>query len=136
MSTETNTYQTEDKWKEKLTPEQYHILREKGTEAPGTGKLLHNKKKGVYVCAACKNQLFSSKHKFDSKTGWPSFYDIAKKGSVKLEKDTGLGVERTEVLCSKCRGHLGHVFDEQKSKECPTGKRYCINSLALNFKGN
>ena len=124
----------EEYFKKKLTKEQYHILRERGTEAPGTGKLLYNKKTGMYICAACGNQIFSSKHKFDSGTGWPSFYEAIKEGSVTLRKDIGLGMERTEVLCAKCGSHLGHMFEEQKTVTCPTGKRFCINSAALDFK--
>ena len=124
----------ESYWKEKLSRERYHVLREKGTEMPGTGELLYNKKKGVYVCGACRNPLFSSKHKFESVTGWPSFYEGVKEGSIKLQKDFSFGMSRTEVLCAKCGSHLGHVFTEKATKACPTGKRYCINSLALDFR--
>ena len=125
---------TEKDWKKKLTKEQYHVLREKGTEMPGTGKLLHNKKRGTYVCGACGTELFDSKTKFDSGSGWPSFYDIKNNKNIKLKKDYSLGVLRTEVLCAKCGSHLGHLFDD--APQTPTGKRYCINSLALNFKEN
>lgn len=118
-------------FKNKLTKEQYRVLRESGTEAPGTGKLLHNKKSGKYKCAACGNVLFDSKHKFESGSGWPSFYDLAKQGSVKLEKDKSLGIARTEVVCAQCGSHLGHLFKD--APQTPTGNRYCINSLALNF---
>lgn len=115
----------------KLTKEQHHILKEGGTEAPFSGKLLHNKGGGNYVCADCGNELFSSKDKFDSKSGWPSFSDVIKKGNVKLKKDNDLLMNRTEVICKKCGGHLGHVFTDGSK---PSGQRYCINSLALDFK--
>lgn len=120
-----------DEWKKKLTPEQYHVLREKGTELPFTGKLLHNKQKGVYVCAGCGTELFPSDTKYDSGCGWPSFSDLQHKENIELRKDTSLGMQRIEVLCKKCGGHLGHVFDDGPT---PTGKRYCINSLSLGFK--
>jgi peptide-methionine (R)-S-oxide reductase len=118
-----------DEWKHKLTPEQYAVLREKGTEAPFTGKYVHTKDKGMYACAACGLELFSSDTKFDSGTGWPSFTDVAKSDAVVLHDDHSHGMHRVEVTCKRCGGHLGHVFDDG-----PTGTRYCINSCSLDFK--
>jgi len=121
---------SDEEWKKKLTPKQYEILRGKGTEAPFSGKLLYNDKKGSYTCAACGNVLFDSTTKFESNCGWPSFYD-AKKGSVNLTPDNSLGMHRIEVTCVNCGGHLGHVFDDAPDQ--PTGQRFCINSAALQF---
>lgn len=123
---------TDEEWKARLTKQQYNILRQKGTEAPFTGELLNNKDSGDYTCAACGSILFKSDHKFDSGTGWPSFYDVASSAKVKLVEDNTLGMHRVEVLCANCGGHLGHVFDD--AVEQPGGKRYCINSCSLDFK--
>lgn len=118
--------------KAKLTDEQYRVLVEKGTERPFTGKYLDNKEKGKYHCAACGNPLFDSETKFDSGSGWPSFYDVVDKGNVELVRDSSLGMIRTEVVCANCGGHLGHVFDDGPTDK--TGQRYCINSVSLDFK--
>ena len=119
-------------YEKNLNEEQKKVMIEKGTEPPGTGKLLYNKKKGVYKCAACGNVLFKSEHKFESGSGWPSFYDVAGKKSVKLKRDAD-GV-RIEVACANCGAHLGHLFND--AFQTPTGKRYCMNSVALDFKEN
>lgn len=123
--------QDED-WKTKLSEEQYRILREKGTEPAFTGKLLHNKETGMYTCAACGSVLFNSEHKFDSGSGWPSFYDVQHTDAVKLTEDASMGMRRVEVSCAKCGGHLGHVFND--APEQPTGVRFCINSASLAFQ--
>ena len=126
----TNVEHTEAEWREKLTPEQYRVLREKGTEAPYTGALLNNAEQGTYTCAACGSVLFDSSTQFDSHCGWPSFYD-AKPGAVEFTEDTSHGMVRTEVTCAVCGGHLGHIFPDAPDQ--PTGQRYCINSAALQF---
>ena len=122
---------SEEEWKKKLSQEQYNILREKGTEMPFTGKYIHNKNKGTYHCAACGAELFSSDAKFDSGTGWPSFDRPENRKNVELKKDFSHGMIRAEVICKKCGGHLGHVFNDGPTE---TGQRYCINSCALDFK--
>lgn len=121
---------TEEEWKEALTPEQYKVMREKGTEPPFSGKLLHEKGEGEYRCTACGNPLFPSDAKFESGTGWPSF-DKALPGAVELRPDKSGGTERTEVVCSHCGSHLGHVFDDGPTT---TGKRYCMNSVCLELE--
>ncbi len=115
-----------------LTPEQFAVLREKGTERPYSSPLLENKDAGQYQCAACGANLFSSETKFDSHCGWPSFYDVADTGNVKLIDDYSHGMARTEVVCAGCGSHLGHVFDDAPDQ--PAGKRYCINGISLQFK--
>jgi peptide-methionine (R)-S-oxide reductase len=126
---------SDDEWKAKLTPEQYHVLREKGTEAPYSGKLLQNDKTGDYTCGACGAVLFKSDSKYESDVpglaGWPSFADVASSDAVELEADNSLGMSRTEVICKNCGSHLGHIFDDASS---PTGQHYCINSAALDFQ--
>ena len=124
--------QPEDYWKKKLTPEQYAVLREKGTEAPFTGKYFDNHKNGTYVCAACGHELFASDAKFDSGTGWPSFDQPMNREHVELVEDAGYGMVRTEVICKNCGSHLGHVFPDGPKET--TGERYCINSCSLDFK--
>ena len=121
---------SDSEWKKKLTLEQYHVLREKGTELPFTGKYDQFFDKGKYKCAACGAALFTSETKFDSGCGWPAFFE-ANKDSIVAKHDSTLGMHRIEVMCKKCGGHLGHVFDDGPE---PTGKRYCINSLALDFE--
>lgn len=122
---------TDEEWRESLTPEQYRILRRKGTERAFTGDYWDNHEKGVYRCAACGQPVFSSETKFESGTGWPSFWEPVDESKVEEEADYSLGMRRTEVLCSRCGGHLGHVFPDGPK---PTGLRYCINSAALKFE--
>jgi len=122
---------SDEEWRNELSEEQYHVLRKKGTERPWTGALLENKDKGIYACAACGNELYSSETKYDSGSGWPSFFDPISAEAVEFEKDTSFGMVRTEVKCAKCGGHLGHIFPDGPQ---PSGQRYCMNSAALSFK--
>ena len=127
---ETKVTKTEEEWRRELTPEQYEVLRRQGTEPPFTGHYVYSKEDGVYRCAACGNELFSSDTKFDSGTGWPSFYEPAAADRVELRQDASHGMVRTEVVCARCGSHLGHVFDDGPQ---PTGQRYCINSISLDL---
>jgi peptide-methionine (R)-S-oxide reductase len=122
---------TEEELRKRLTPEQYHILREKGTETPFTGEYLNNKESGMYTCTVCGNEIFDSKTKFESGTGWPSFYDVARSDAVNLSEDNSGGMRRIEVTCAVCGSHLGHVFNDAPDQ--PTGQRFCINSASLEF---
>lgn len=120
---------SEQEWREQLSQEQYLVLRQKGTERPFTGKYVNEKREGVYQCAACGNELFSSDTKYDSRSGWPSFYDVIDEGKVELVEDLSHGMRRVEVVCAQCGGHLGHVFPDGPADK--TGLRYCINSVSL-----
>lgn len=122
---------SDEEWREELTPEKYHICREKGTEPPFSGRYLENKEPGIYRCGCCGAELFDASTKFNSGTGWPSFWDAMDPGKVKLKEDHSHGMSRIEVTCANCGAHLGHVFPDGPP---PTGQRYCINSIALDFE--
>ena len=122
---------SEAEWREILTEEEYRILRERGTEPKFSGDLLDVKADGTFTCAGCGAELFDSEQKFESGSGWPSFWDVLEDGAIETKLDTSHGMRRTEVVCARCGGHLGHVFDDGPE---PTGKRYCINSAALDFE--
>ena len=123
---------SDEEWKKELTPEQYEVLRQKGTERAGTGKYLHNKETGIYTCAACDNPVFKSTTKYESYSGWPSFTAPYSEGAVKVEIDRSYGMIREEILCSNCGSHLGHRFPDGPQDQ--GGQRYCINSISMDFK--
>ena len=123
---------TDAEWQQQLTPEQYAVTRKKATERPFTGAYIHNKADGTYCCVACGQPLFSSKTKFDSGSGWPSFWDVIQQGNVELREDSSHGMKRVETVCSRCGAHLGHLFDDGPQDK--TGQRYCINSTSLSFR--
>ncbi|MBC7460903.1 MAG: peptide-methionine (R)-S-oxide reductase MsrB [Thermoleophilia bacterium] len=129
-TTNDTVQKTDAEWRDELTPEQFHVLREHGTERPGTGELLHEERDGSFNCAACGEQLFASGTKYESNSGWPSFTDPVNREHVTLINDDSLGMRRTEVRCANCGGHLGHVFPDGPGQ---TGERFCINSAALAF---
>jgi len=122
---------SEQEWKQQLDPMQYHVLREKGTERPFTGKYWNSKEDGTYVCAGCGAELFTAGQKFDSGCGWPSFWDAIDPAKIEKRDDHSFGMHRVEVLCSRCGGHLGHLFNDGPA---PTGERYCINSVSIDLK--
>ena len=132
MSTTTKIQKTDAEWRAQLTPEQYHILREKGTERPFTGAFTSNHDDGFYHCTGCDARLFESTTKFDSHCGWPSFYDAVDNDAIDFHEDHTFGMKRVEVTCATCGGHLGHVFPDGPQ---PTGQRFCINSASLKFEG-
>lgn len=123
---------TDQEWRKQLTDQQYHILRQAGTERPFSGEYVDTEKDGTYVCAGCGNPLFSSETKFHSGSGWPSFWDVIQQGDIEIRTDTSFGMLRSEVICASCGGHLGHLFDDGPGDK--TGLRYCINSAALDFR--
>jgi peptide-methionine (R)-S-oxide reductase len=123
---------SDDDWKKELSPDEYRVLRQAGTERAGTGKLLGEHRAGIYSCRACGNELFRSEAKFESHCGWPSFYEAKSSSAVELLEDRSHGMVRTEVRCRRCGSHLGHVFDD--APQTPTGDRYCMNSLSLRFE--
>lgn len=131
QKTEYQLDKSKEEWKEELTEEQFEVICGGGTERPFTGKYLYNKREGIYKCAACKNPLFSSDTKYDSGSGWPSFYNKISSKAVKEKPDYSHGMKRTEIVCARCGGHLGHVFEDGPN---PTGLRYCVNSVSLDFE--
>lgn len=123
---------TEEEWKNILSPEEYRILREKGTEPPGSGELYHNTERGSYMCRACGSELFKSDAKYDSGSGWPSFWQAVDPSKIVTKTDTSHGMIRKEIVCARCASHLGHVFDDGPKET--TGQRFCVNSMSLQFK--